>query len=93
MERIARQAWVSGRVQGVAFRWHARERATALGVAGWTRNLRDGRVEVWMEGERAAVDALQAWLSRGPPAAHVERLEVRERDVEGCGSFEIARSG
>jgi acylphosphatase len=91
MGRVARQAWVSGRVQGVAFRWHAQERATALGVAGWTRNLRDGRVEVWMEGERDAVDALQTWLSRGPPAAHVEDLDVREREPAGLARFEIAR--
>ncbi len=93
MARVARRVLVSGRVQGVAFRWFAKERADALGVAGWVRNLHDGRVETWVEGEEAAVQEMLAWLRRGPPAAHVEGLDAGEREPEGLASFEIRRSG
>jgi acylphosphatase len=58
-------AWVSGRVQGVGFRWWTRSRALALGLDGWARNCPDGRVEVVAEGAREACEALLADL-RGP---------------------------
>jgi len=77
MGRTACHAFVSGRVQGVAFRWSTRERAQALGVGGWVRNLHDGRVEVWIEGEAGSVEALVAWLRDGPPSARVTGVDVR----------------
>jgi acylphosphatase len=55
-ERVT--VWVSGRVQGVGFRWWTRARALELGLVGWAANLEDGRVEVVAEGQRAALDAL-----------------------------------
>lgn len=58
-------AWVSGRVQGVGFRWWTRARALELGLTGSASNLEDGRVEVVAEGSRAACEALLAVL-RGP---------------------------
>jgi len=85
MERIARHAFVRGTVQGVAFRWYARERARELGLVGWIRNLEDGRVEAWIEGDSGAVDEMLAWLRRGPPAARVAGVEVVE---EALSSFE-----
>jgi acylphosphatase len=63
-------------VQGVGFRWHARERARELELSGWIANLADGRVEMWAQGAGAKLDALEAWLHRGPPAARVERVIV-----------------
>jgi acylphosphatase len=66
---------VSGRVQGVFFRGATMDEATRLGLAGWVRNLPDGRVEVLAEGERAALDALVRFCGRGPPAARVDRVE------------------
>jgi acylphosphatase len=90
-ERRAVRALVSGRVQGVAFRHYTREQAGALGLAGHVRNLADGRVEVQAEGERAAVDALIAWLREGPPAARVAEVELEERPLEGRRGFEITR--
>jgi acylphosphatase len=65
---------VSGRVQGVSFRAATREQAQSLGLRGLARNLDDGRVEVIVQGEAAAIEALALWLQRGPPAAQVERL-------------------
>ena len=65
---------VSGRVQGVAFRYHARQQARALGLEGYARNLPDGRVEVLAIGDDAAIDRLAAWLQRGPALARVEEV-------------------
>jgi len=58
---------VSGRVQGVWFRESCRREATAAGVTGWVANRGDGTVHAVLEGERAAVDRVLAWIRRGPP--------------------------
>lgn len=68
--------YVSGRVQGVFFRARTRDRARALGITGWVRNLPDGRVEIVAEGARAALEALVSWVSVGPPAAQVTDLTI-----------------
>jgi acylphosphatase len=59
--------WVSGRVQGVGFRWWTRSRALELGLGGSASNLPDGRVEVVAEGGRDACGALVTMLSEQPP--------------------------
>ncbi|MBD8900551.1 acylphosphatase [Rhodanobacter sp. DHG33] len=77
---------VSGRVQGVFFRASTREQAVALGIEGHAINLPDGRVEVMAVGDEAALDALERWLRKGPPAARVdavERLGLPEQAVRG----------
>jgi len=76
-ERAAR-CLVTGRVQGVGFRFATAREARALGVRGWVRNLPDGRVEVLAEGRPSAVAALLDFCREGPPGAHVERLDVNE---------------
>ena len=63
---------VSGRVQGVFFRASTRAQAVRLGLTGYAKNLSDGNVEVLACGDPAALDELQRWLRRGPPAARVE---------------------
>ncbi len=93
MPTKARHVFVSGRVQGVAFRWTTQDEAQRLGVSGWVRNLVDGRVEIWAEGDAPAVDALLRWLERGPPAARVDALDVRERNPEALDGFELRRTG
>jgi acylphosphatase len=70
---------VSGRVQGVGFRWFVREEARRLGVSGWVTNLRTGEVEVKAGGERSSLERLRLALQVGPPGAQVERVE----DVDG----------
>ena len=71
MSSLAARFLVSGRVQGVAFRAHARAQAHALQLRGYARNLADGRVEVLAVGSEAALECFAAWLQHGPPAARV----------------------
>lgn len=91
MAPVARHVLVSGRVQGVGFRWHTHSRAGELGLSGWVRNLPDGRVEAWVEGPEPAVEGLLAWLGKGPPAARVTGLEVVAQAPRGLTGFESLR--
>jgi acylphosphatase len=69
-------AWrVHGRVQGVGFRWHTVQFARATGLSGRVWNRADGCVEVHASGPAEDLQALEEWLSEGPPAAKVERVE------------------
>lgn len=65
---------VRGRVQGVGFRWFVRERARALGLSGWVRNVADGSVEVLAVGSLGELATLRRMLEQGPPAARVEHV-------------------
>ncbi len=80
---------VAGRVQGVAFRWQANEEAERLGVTGWVRNEPDGTVRCHAEGSAQAIDRFVDWCRRGPRFAVVDRVDVREVEPAGHGSFEI----
>ena len=88
-ERIRRRVWVSGRVQGVAFRAATQSQARAGAVAGWVRNLPDGRVEAVFEGEATAVEALVAWCREGPRWARVDDVAVRDEPPEGLPDFRV----
>lgn len=83
------QARVTGRVQGVSFRWYTREQAQELGVTGWVRNEADGSVLLHAEGDDDAVDALVAWCRTGPSTAKVADVAVREAAPSGATSFDI----
>ena len=88
---IARRAVVSGRVQGVGFRWFAERAARDAGIAGWVRNRSDGTVETVAEGEPDAVERYLERLRAGAPGSRVTSLVQEEKPVEGYGSFEITR--
>ncbi len=75
-------AIISGRVQGVWFRYATRERAEELGVTGWVRNLHDGRVEARFEGDPGAVRAALEFVREGPPHAQVEDVKVHEEEIQ-----------
>ena len=83
------QARVTGRVQGVSFRWYAQEQARSLGVSGWVRNEPDGSVLLHAEGDDQAVDSLVEWCRQGPSMAKVSNVAVREDTASGATSFEI----
>lgn len=80
---------VAGRVQGVWFRDSCREQARAEGLAGYVRNLADGRVEAEFEGPESAVERLIAWCRSGPPRAEVEDVQVEHLVPRGESGFRI----
>lgn len=82
MDRTARRYVVSGRVQGVGFRWYVARAARELGVTGWVKNLADGRVEVYAAGARERLDELAAYIAQGPPRADVRGYEEKEASLE-----------
>jgi acylphosphatase len=86
---IQRRVFVTGRVQGVGFRASTvAEAAQYAGLRGFVRNLADGRVEAVFAGEDDAVLNMVAWCEKGPGAARVTKLEVREEAVDpGLGGF------
>jgi acylphosphatase len=90
--RVRCRLLIRGRVQGVWYRGSARETAARLGVSGWVRNLRDGRVEAEAEGCRGSVERLIAWCHEGPPAARVTDVNVMWIEPTGADAgFEVRR--
>jgi acylphosphatase len=85
--RVRRRAIVRGRVQGVWYRASAAREAARLGVAGSAANRPDGSVELVVEGEPGAVDALLAWARLGPPRASVHDVEVTDEAPVGLADF------
>lgn len=81
--RVARRFMVSGRVQGVGFRYFTQDTARREGVTGWVRNLPDGRVEALAEGDAEALTRLERALRTGPRGARVDRLYVDDEDPTG----------
>lgn len=77
------QAFISGRVQGVGFRYFVYEHASPLGLTGWVRNLRDGRVEVVAEGSAEALETLLVDLQRGPGGSRVNEVKTNWSSASG----------
>ena len=80
---------VSGTVQGVAYRAYTRQQAKELGLAGWVRNLRDGRVEAVFEGSPEIVEQMVQWCHSGSPAAVVSQVETTYGPPTGVQGFEV----
>jgi acylphosphatase len=76
-------------VQGVFFRYETRERARARGLAGWVRNLPDGRVEAVFEGQQDAVEGMVEWCRTGPRGAEVTDVEAIDESPEGLQGFDV----
>ncbi len=87
--RIRRRVIVRGRVQGVFFRSSTEQEAFRAGIDGWVRNLRDGSVEAVFEGEPAGVEALLAWVRRGPRLSEVASVQLHEESPEGERGFRV----
>lgn len=81
--KVAAHVFVRGRVQGVFFRMEAADEARRCGVAGWVRNLPDGRVEAIFYGDRPQVEALIQWCHHGPTVARVDSVEVSWEEPPG----------
>jgi acylphosphatase len=86
---VARHLQITGRVQGVGFRYSMQHEAARLGVNGWVRNRRDGSVEALVQGSAEAIAAITEWARRGPPGGQVASLTVSEAAPEAATSFEL----
>ena len=91
MSVIRRHLWITGRVQGVFFRQSTWQQAQKIGqLQGWVRNLRDGRVEVLVQGPEASVQTLVDYCHHGPISARVDHVEQHQEPVDGeLGAFDI----
>ena len=88
--RIARALLISGRVQGVGFRYFTRDVAMREGLTGWVRNLADGRVQAYLEGETEAVTRVERLLRQGPGSGRVTDVAAVDEPASGAYStFEI----
>jgi len=76
---------ISGRVQGVSFRYYTTRAAEQLGVVGWVRNLPDGRVEAVVEGDKEILKQFVAWCGQGPSFGRVDHVDAQWMD--GTGAF------
>ena len=94
MSRERLSARVTGRVQGVGFRWWARRQADELDLVGWVMNADDERsVELVAEGDPESLSELERRLAQGPPGARVERVDARRATASGeYDRFGIVRS-
>lgn len=88
-DSAARRWFVSGRVQGVGFRDFTLREALSIGLAGWVRNLDDGRVEAYAVGTAEQLDGLAARLHRGPVFSEVRAVEQIEAELQRLTTFSI----
>jgi len=87
---VAKRFVVTGRVQGVGFRWFVQETAALEGASGWVMNRPDGAVEALVQGEAEAVQRVERKIRRGPPSARVQNVDVfDETPSDRTGSFVI----
>jgi len=95
IQTVANRVLVSGKVQGVGYRYTLAEQARTLNIRGWCRNLPDGRVEAWLQGSPQAMESILDWMHRGPSQAQVEHVAIESQAVlepmlsETIQTFEI----
>lgn len=83
--RVSRRYIIAGRVQGVGFRYFTEDAALREGLSGYVRNLPDGRVEAFIEGDADAMSRVEAALWRGPRGARVDDIAIEQ--TAACGGF------
>ena len=91
MNETAIHVWVSGRVQGVSYRYYTKLKAEELGIKGWVKNLPDSRVEAWFEGSEEQLLAIAQWCKSGSPMAMVTGIEQQTETAQGFQDFQILR--
>jgi len=89
MMQICQHFLVTGRVQGVSFRYYTRHKAMDLELVGWVRNMSDGRVEGVACGAASSMTIFQHWLAKGPTLARVTNLEVETIPCQQFDGFQI----
>jgi len=89
-KKVRAHLLISGRVQGVAFRYYTQDIAQSLEIMGWVRNCWDGKVEIVVEGKEEKVKKLISWCYQGPGSAIVEKIDMEwEKYREEFNSFDI----
>jgi len=81
--KVTRHLTISGRVQGVGYRFYMQRKARELGLTGWVRNRHDGSVEAMIQGSPEGVEAMTVWARRGPPSAAVTDVRI----ADGGGDY------
>jgi acylphosphatase len=81
---------ITGRVQGVGFRYNAREAANSLQIKGFVRNMADGSVSIAAEGTDENMEAFLAWCHEGPPRSRIDHVAVMEGPWVGYTEFRIS---
>lgn len=80
---------LNGKVQGIGFRYTAKEEADKLGIYGYARNLRDGSVALEMEGSEVNINRFMEWLKSNPGLSEIKELEITEGKIKGYREFQI----
>ena len=80
---------ISGKVQGVGYRYSVKLKAESLGISGFVRNQHDGSVFVTAQGEKPAIEHFVRWCYQGPPAAFVSTIEKIPGTIEDLRDFRI----
>lgn len=89
-DKVSFSITVSGKVQGVGYRYFAQKEAYKHGVTGWVRNMANGNVEIYAEGSVQQVDRFVDNLRQGPSHSNVQDIQIQNLvNLEGCNSFEI----
>lgn len=89
MKRV--HVYVTGRVQGVFFRHNTMVKAKELGLKGWVRNTKDGRVEIVCEGDGNSIDKMITWCKKGPSGASVENLNFQWEEFKNeFSNFQVS---
>jgi len=85
------KVYISGRVQGVGYRYFVKRQAKKLDLKGWVRNMDDGRVEGVFEGEKDKVEEMIKWCKEGLMLAEVKEVEVQKEDCQKEKDFVILK--
>jgi len=89
--KVRVRVYISGRVQGVGYRYFTRGQAKKLGVKGWVRNLTDGRVGAVFEGKEKQVKKMLEWCRKGSMLTKVDDIKIIEEDCQGEKDFVILK--
>ncbi len=89
MSKSAKHVYISGRVQGVGFRYFTQRTANDLNLSGWVKNLADGRVEAVIAGPEEEVQKMIKQLKKGPGFARPDTIKVTNTEYESTGTFKI----
>ena len=90
MKRAVR-AYVSGTVHGISFRDFVKDNADKIGLRGFVRNLDDGRVEMFLEGDLDKINQMIDICKQGPKFAHIKNVEVKDEKFQYFKDFKVIR--